>query len=65
LLIAILLWIAMYLLFNTLPHVPWPPSLLGDAFPQLRSMLAGQALNNICAGARAADINEIKSKILK
>jgi hypothetical protein len=28
-------------LSNTLLHVPWPPSLLGDAFPQLRSMLAG------------------------
>ncbi|HSP49009.1 MAG TPA: tripartite tricarboxylate transporter permease [Pseudolabrys sp.] len=41
LLIAIPLWIAMYLLFNTLLHVPWPPSLLGDAFPQLRAMLAG------------------------
>ena len=35
------LWIAMYLLFNTLLHVPWPPSLLGEAFSQLRSMLAG------------------------
>ena len=31
----------MYLLFNTLLHVTWPPSLLGDACPQLRSMLAG------------------------
>jgi hypothetical protein len=41
LLIAIQLWIAMYLLFNTLLHVPWPPSLLGDAFPLLRSMFAG------------------------
>jgi hypothetical protein len=41
LLIAIPLWIAMYLLFNTLLHVPWPPSLLGDAYPQLRAMLAG------------------------
>jgi putative tricarboxylic transport membrane protein len=41
LLIAVPLWIAMYLLFNTLLHVPWPPSLLGDTFPQLRSMLAG------------------------
>jgi hypothetical protein len=41
LLIAIPLWIAMYLLFNTLLHVPWPPSLLGDACPQLRAMLAG------------------------
>ena len=41
LLIAIPLWIAMYLLFNTLLHVPWPPSLIGDAYPQLRAMLAG------------------------
>jgi hypothetical protein len=41
LLIAIPLWIAMYLLFNTLLHVTRPPSLLGDACPQLRSMLAG------------------------
>jgi hypothetical protein len=40
-LIAVPLWIAMYLLFNTLLHVPWPPALLGDTFPQLRSMLAG------------------------
>jgi hypothetical protein len=41
LVIAIPLWVAMYLLFNTLLHVPWPPSLLGDAFPQLRASLAG------------------------
>jgi hypothetical protein len=41
LLIAIPLWIAMYLLFNTLLHVPCPPSLIGDAYPQLRAMLAG------------------------
>jgi hypothetical protein len=41
LLIAIPLWIAMYLLFNTLLHVTWPPSLLGDAFPQPRAMLTG------------------------
>ena len=40
-LIAIPLWVAMYLLFNTLLHVPWPPSLLGDTFPQLRALLAG------------------------
>ena len=40
-LIAIPLWVAMYLLFNTLLHVPWPPSLLGDALPQLRGLLAG------------------------
>jgi hypothetical protein len=40
-LVAIPLLIAMYLLFNTLLHVPWPPSILGDAFPQLRALLAG------------------------
>jgi len=39
LLITVALWIGMYLLFNTLLHVPWPPSLLGDEFPQLRSRL--------------------------
>jgi len=37
LLIAVPLWAAMYLLFNTLLHVPWPPSLLGDLFPALRA----------------------------
>lgn len=41
LMIAIPLWIAMYLLFNTLLHVPWPPSLLGDTFPALRALLGG------------------------
>ena len=40
-LIVVPLWIGMYLLFNTLLHVPWPPSLLGDHFPQLRAMLFG------------------------
>jgi TctA family transporter len=38
-LITLVLWVGMYLLFNTLLHVPWPPSYLGDAFPQLRSRL--------------------------
>lgn len=41
LLIATPLWIAMYLLFNMLLHVPWPPSLLGDTFPALRALLGG------------------------
>jgi hypothetical protein len=32
------LWVGFYLLFVKLLHVPWPPSLLGDAFPDLREM---------------------------
>ncbi len=36
LLITAVLWIGFYLLFVKLLHVPWPPSLLGDAFPDLR-----------------------------
>jgi hypothetical protein len=32
------LWVAFYVLFVKLLHVPWPPSLLGDAFPDLREM---------------------------
>jgi TctA family transporter len=36
LLITASLWIGFYLLFVKLLHVPWPPSLLGDAFPELR-----------------------------
>jgi hypothetical protein len=39
--VAIPLLIGMYLLFNTLLHVPWPPSLVGDEFPQLRALLGG------------------------
>ena len=38
-LITISLWIGMYLLFQKLLHVPWPPSLLGDELPWLRTML--------------------------
>jgi hypothetical protein len=30
------LWIGFYVLFAKLLHVPWPPSLLGDVFPDLR-----------------------------
>src|SRR5215831_5785130 len=37
LLIVLPLWIGMYVLFVKLLHVPWPPSLLGDALPWLRS----------------------------
>lgn len=37
--IALPLWVGMYVLFVKLLHVPWPPSLLGDAFPALRLAL--------------------------
>jgi TctA family transporter len=30
------LWIGFYMLFVKLLHVPWPPSLVGDALPDLR-----------------------------
>jgi putative tricarboxylic transport membrane protein len=36
LLITVSLWIGFYVLFVKLLHVPWPPSLLGDTFPELR-----------------------------
>jgi TctA family transporter len=36
LIIVASLWIAFYVLFVKLLHVPWPPSLLGDLFPDLR-----------------------------
>ena len=36
LIITVALGIAFYILFEKLLHVPWPPSLLGDAFPDLR-----------------------------
>jgi hypothetical protein len=32
------LWVGFYVLFVKLLHVPWPPSLLGDVFPDLREM---------------------------
>jgi TctA family transporter len=32
------LWVGFYVLFVKLLHVPWPPSLLGDTFPDLREM---------------------------
>jgi len=41
LLIVLPLWIGMYVLFVKLLHVPWPPSLLGDALPWLRSATGG------------------------
>lgn len=37
------LLVGMYLLFVKLLHVPWPPSLLGDLFPALRTA-AGQLI---------------------
>ncbi|HMA75539.1 MAG TPA: tripartite tricarboxylate transporter permease [Xanthobacteraceae bacterium] len=36
LIITVSLWIGFYFLFVKLLHVPWPPSLLGDALPDLR-----------------------------
>ncbi len=39
LLIAIPLWVGMYVLFVKLLHVPWPPSLLGDELPELRRFM--------------------------
>ena len=41
LLITAPLWIGMYFLFDSLLHVPWPPSIVGDAFPNLRAALKG------------------------
>ena len=34
--IAVSVWVVFYFLFVKLLHVPWPPSLLGDMFPDLR-----------------------------
>ncbi len=38
LIITVALWIGFYFLFEKLLHVPWPPSLLGDTFPELREL---------------------------
>ena len=38
LVITAALWIGFYFLFDRLLHVPWPPSLLGDTFPDLREL---------------------------
>jgi len=38
LLISFALWLGFYILFARLLHVPWPPSLLGDIFPDLREL---------------------------
>ena len=34
--ITVSVWVVFYFLFVKLLHVPWPPSLLGDTFPDLR-----------------------------
>ena len=38
LIITVSVWIGFYFLFVKLLHVPWPPSLLGDTFPDLREL---------------------------
>ncbi|SMF19087.1 TctA family transporter [Xaviernesmea oryzae] len=38
--IAIVIWIAMFILFDNLLNMPWPQSYLGDAFPALRTMVS-------------------------
>jgi len=38
LVITLALWLGFYVLFGKLLHVPWPPSLLGDTFPDLREL---------------------------
>jgi TctA family transporter len=38
LVVTLSLWAGFYVLFVKLLHVPWPPSLLGDAFPDLREL---------------------------
>ena len=43
LIITAALWIGFYILFDRLLHIPWPPSLLGDMFPDLRE-LAGRLI---------------------
>ncbi|WP_117193330.1 tripartite tricarboxylate transporter permease [Rhizobium terrae] len=40
LIIAVVIWIAMFILFDTLLVMPWPQSYLGDAFPTLRTMVS-------------------------
>jgi TctA family transporter len=39
LIIVVSLWLGFYVLFAKLLHVPWPPSLLGDMFPDLREWM--------------------------
>jgi TctA family transporter len=40
LIIGIVIWIAMFILFDNLLNMPWPQSYLGDAFPALRTMVS-------------------------
>ncbi|EUB99018.1 protein of unknown function DUF112 transmembrane [Rhizobium sp. CF080] len=40
LVIAILIWISMFILFDNLLNMPWPQSYLGDAFPALRAAVS-------------------------
>ena len=40
LIIGIVVWIAMFILFDNLLNMPWPQSYLGDAFPALRTMVS-------------------------
>jgi TctA family transporter len=38
LIITVALWTGFYVLFVRFLHIPWPPSFLGDAFPNLREL---------------------------
>lgn len=40
LVITVVIWISMFILFDTLLNMPWPQSYLGDAFPALRTMVS-------------------------
>lgn len=40
LIIAIVIWVAMFILFDNLLNMPWPQSYLGDAFPALRTAVS-------------------------
>jgi len=40
LVIAIVIWVSMFILFDNLLNMPWPQSYLGDAFPALRTAVS-------------------------
>jgi TctA family transporter len=40
LVIAVVIWISMFILFDNLLNMPWPQSYLGDAFPALRATVS-------------------------
>jgi len=40
LVIALVIWAGMFILFDKLLVMPWPQSYLGDAFPELRTMVS-------------------------